>query len=216
MLARAWRKFLFRWRREWLWRELAEEIESHRLLAAGNRAMGNIALAQEDCHQMWSFIRLENILKDVRFGVRIFARAPGFTAVAVLSLAIGTGGMAAIFSLVDALLVRPLPYRAPEGLVRLTVTYPRAAVAMFRERSRTMEIAAASDPADYNLTTGGEPVRVAGSAVSANLFSLLGAAVARGRTFAPGEDSPGRDAVVIISDSLWRNRFGGEAPAVRR
>jgi putative ABC transport system permease protein len=228
-LIRCWKRIVLRCRRSRLERELAEEMEFHRslnqaanrlagltpdaALALSNRQMGNLTLAGEECREMWSFMMVETLLQDFRFAVRIFLRAPVFTAIAVLSLALGIGGNAAMFSLVDRLLLRPLPYHEPERLVRITGVFPRAAVRAFQERSRDMEIAAASSPSEFNLTGYGEAIRIEGSAVSANLFSVLGSAAARGRGFLPGEDSPGRDAVIILSDSLWKGRFHGD-PAI--
>jgi len=229
LLVRLWRRLVFRWRRSELDRDLAEEIEFHRVLhqvanrraglapeaalALSHRQMGNVTLSREDCRDMWSFMRLERFWQDFRFAVRMFARTPGVTAIAVLSLALGIGGNAAMFSLVDMLLVRPLPYPQPQRLMRITDIYPRAAVAAFRQQSRTMDIAAASVGAEHNLSGEGEAARVYGAAVSNNLFSVLMAPPARGRAFGPGEDMPGRDAAVILSYTLWRTRFGGD-PAV--
>ncbi len=216
---KAWRRVVFRWRRADLDRELAEEMEFHRALkreAAGdlsNLQMGNMTLAAEECRDMWGFLRLERLLQDLRYAFRMFRRTPGFTAIAVLSLAVGIGGNAAMFTLVDTLLVRPLPYQAPERLVRITGIFPRAAVPFFQQRSRTLEVAAVSPGTEFNLTGEGEAIRIVGSAASANAFPVLGAAVARGRAFEAGEDAPGRDAVVILSHSLWRTKFDGD-PAV--
>ncbi|MGB9456718.1 MAG: ABC transporter permease [Bryobacteraceae bacterium] len=231
-LARAWHRLVFRWRRVELDRDLAEEIEFHRALhqtanrRAGllpqaalelsHRQMGNLTLASEECRDMWSFMRLERFLQDLRYAARMFARTPGFTAIAVLSLAVGIGGNAAMFSLVDALLVRPLPYPHPDRLIRITGIYPRAAVSAFEQQSRTMDIAAASVGTDFNLTGQGEATRIFGTAVSANLFSVLAAPPARGRTFRAGEDAPGRDGPVILSYSFWKTRFGGDPSALGR
>jgi putative ABC transport system permease protein len=232
LLVRGWRRLVFRWRRAQLDRELAEEIETHRLLkqaengragltaqAAGElsgRQMGNISIAQEECRDIWSFVNLDRLLQDLRYAVRYFGRTPGFTAIAALSLAIGIGGNAVMFSLVDKLLVRPLPYPDASRLMRITGIFPRAAVPVFQQQSRTMEVAAVSVGSDYNLTGQGEAIRIAGSSVSANFLSVLGAPVARGRAFERGEDLPGRDSVVIISDSLWRNKFGADPALVGR
>jgi putative ABC transport system permease protein len=223
VLARGWRRLAFRWRRGRLSKELAEEIEFHRASihaepGAGNSRMrmGNITLAQEDCRDMWSFVAVERLVQDIRFASRMFRRSPVFTAIVVLSLALGIGGNAAMFSLVDRLLVRSLPYPDPGRLVRITGTYPRAAVPFFQQRSRTMDVAAVSVPSEFNLTGNGEAVRIFGSAVSASLFPILQVSVARGRSFESGEDSPGRDMVAILSDSLWRNKFGGDPETVGR
>jgi predicted permease len=165
---------------------------------------------------IWSFVRLERLIQDLRYAARMFARTPGITAIAVLSLAFGIGGNAAMFSLVDKLLVRPLPYSDPGRLARVTGIYPRAAVSFFQQQSRTMDIAGVSVGSDYNLTGHGEATRVFASAVSADFFSVLGAPVARGRAFEPGEDSPGRDSVVIISDVLWKRKFGADPTTLGR
>jgi putative ABC transport system permease protein len=221
-LPRAWRRIVFRWRRTELDRELAEELEFHLALkqqAVGELSriqMGNMTVAAEECRDMWSFLRLERLLQDIRYATRMFRRTPGFTAIAVLSLAVGIGGNAAMFTLVNTLLVRPLPYRQPDRLVRITGIFPRAAVPFFQQRNRTMQVAAVSPGSEYNLTGEGEAMSIVGSAASANTFEVLGAAVARGRSFEPGEDAPGRDAVVILSNSLWRTKFGGDPSAIGR
>jgi predicted permease len=221
-LARSWRRVVFRWRRAQLDHELAEELKFHLALkqqAAGELThiqMGNMTIAAEECRDMWSFLRLEKLLQDIRYAARMFRRTPGFTAIAVLSLAVGIGGNAAMFTLVNTLLVRPLPYRAPDRLVRITGIFPHAAVPFFRQRTRTMDVAAVGPGSEYNLTGQGEAIRIVGSTTSANALSVLGASVAAGRTFEPGEDSPGRDAVVILSNSLWRTTFGGDPSVIGR
>jgi predicted permease len=146
----------------------------------------------------------------------MYARTPVFTGISVLSLALGIGGNAAMFSLVNTLLVRPLPYSQPERLVRITGIYPRAAVPFFREQSRSLNVAAVSSGSEFNLTGQGAATRVIGSSASPNFLSVLGTAVARGRGFNPGEESPGRDGVVIVSYSFWKDRLGSDPSAVGR
>ncbi len=165
---------------------------------------------------MWRFVKWERISHDLRYAVRMYGRTPVFTAVCVLSIALGIGGNAAMFSLVSALLVRPLPYLQPERLVRITGIYPRAALPFFQQRSRAMDIAAVSPGSEINLTGQGEAVRLFGSSATPNFLSVLGAPVALGRNFRPGEDTPGRDRVVILSQSLWKDRFGGDPYTVGR
>src|SRR5262249_52333620 len=141
---------------------------------------------------------------------------PGFTVIAALSLALGIGSNAAVFSLINTALIRPLPYAEPDRLVRVTEWYPRGGIAALQEQSQTMEVAAFTSDSEFNLTGNGEAVHLVGSMVSANLFSLLGAPAKIGRTFEAGEDRPARDGVVILSHALWRNKFGGDPGIIGR
>jgi predicted permease len=178
--------------------------------------MGNITLAKEESRDMWSFLAFERLWQDSIYALRMLRKSPGFTAVAAVSLALGIGGSAAMFSLVNALLIRPLPYPQSDRLVRITEVYPAAGFAVFREQSRTMDVASVSRGFEYNLTGQGEAVRLFGVPVSTSLMSVLGTPVARGRDFEPGEDRPGRDAVVILSHSLWTTRFAGDPQILGR
>lgn len=159
---------------------------------------------------------MSTLLQDVRYGIRMLAKNPGFTAVAVLTLALGIGANAAMFSIVNALLIRPLPYSEPDRLVRVTGYYPKGALTALQQESRTMDIAGFTTETEFNLTGQGEPVRLIGSAVSARLFSVLGTETQLGRTFRPGEDQPGQDQVVLLSHALWRDKFGGDSEIVGR
>src|SRR5580692_974158 len=134
-------------------------------------------------------MRLERFIQDLRYAFRMYTRTPAFTAISVLSLALGIGGNAAMFTLVNTLLVRPLPYAQPDRLLRITGIYPRAAVPFFEQRSHTMDIAAVSQGSEFNLTGQGSAMRVTGSFASPNFLSVLGTSVARGRSFLPGEQS---------------------------
>ena len=159
---------------------------------------------------------LEQTFQDLRFACRTLARNRGFTAAAVLSMALGIGGNAAMFSLVYSVLIRPLPYPEPDRLVRVTGYYPKGAVAAFEERSRTLSVAGFTTGSEFNLTGQGEALRLSGASVSASLFSVLGARAEIGRVFEPGEDRPGRDRIVILSHRLWHSRFGGGPDAIGR
>jgi putative ABC transport system permease protein len=165
-------------------------------------------------------LRWPNVLiADLRFGVRILKRNPGIAVVSVLTLALGVGANTAIFSLLHAVLLQPLPYRDPGRLVwasqyapRLDATLvPAGTFLAWRDQSRSFEDMAAYDDhlCDGNLTTGAEPVRLDRCAeVSANFLSLLGIQPALGRSFSPQEDAPGAHGVMILSDGFWRRRFG--------
>ena len=137
-------------------------------------------------------------------------KSPGFAAVAVVTLALGIGANTAIFSLVNGILLRPLPYSHPEQLVSITGTYPRGAFAALRQQARTMDVATYAEGHEFNLTGTGEPVRLTSTLVSAELFSVLGARPELGRTYFPGEDAAGQDNYVILSHTLWQQRFSGD------
>lgn len=162
------------------------------------------------------------IRQDAAYALRLMRKQKGLTTVAVLSLALGIGANAAMFSVVDGVLLRPLPFRDAERLVRLWETNPGSGnfstsepnYLDFGERNRVFEQMAAWRSEQFNLTGGPEPLRVAGAAVTSSFFSLLGAAPARGRSFTAEE---GRDTVakvVVLGDGLWRRRFGADEGTV--
>ncbi len=174
------------------------------------RAFGNVTQVKEEIRELLGWTWIEQLFEDARYALRSLRRNPGFSAVAVLSLALGIGGNAAMFSIMDGVLLRPLPYPQPDRLVRVTDYYPKGALVAMQRNSRTMDVAGASSSLEFNLTGRGEAARLTGSSVSANLFSLVGAAAEIGNTFVAGEDQPGRDRIVILSHALWKNRFGGD------
>jgi putative ABC transport system permease protein len=159
---------------------------------------------------------MQTVWQDVRYGLRMLAKNPGFTAIAVLTLALGIGANTAIFSLVDGILLQPLPYASPEQLVSVTGSYPRGAFVAMREQVRALDVATYAEGHEFNLTGQGEPVRLAGTYVSAELFSVLNALPEKGRTFYPGEDAAGQDNYVILSHALWQQRFAGDPAIIGR
>ena len=202
------------------------ELEAQELIARGlspadarsaaQRAFGNTTIVKEEVREMWGWMSLERLWQDLRYAARMFARSPGFVTIASVSLALGIGANAAMFALVNTLLIRPLPYVEADRLVRLTGVYPKAGLAMFQEASRAMDIAAAAPGAEFNLTGMGETVRIMGSVVSDNLFSVLRAPVQMGRSFGAGDNRRGTDGVVILSHQLWTTQFGGDPHAIGR
>lgn len=164
---------------------------------------------------------MTGFVQDLRYALRQLRKSPGFTAVAVTTLALGIGANTAIFSLVSGILLQPLPYSHPSELVSVTATdhggtYPKGAFAAMRGQIHTMDVAAYAEGHEFNLTHVGEPVRLTGTAVSANLFSVLGARTELGRTFAIGEDAPGNDNYVILSHDLWEQRFQRDPSIIGR
>jgi putative ABC transport system permease protein len=165
---------------------------------------------------------METIWQDVRFGVRMLLKKPVFTAVAVVALALGAGANTAIFSVVNGVLLRPLPYKDPDKLVRLgewsrqvpgmSVSYPN--FKDWRVRNHVFDGIAATQFDSYNLTGGDEPERLQGRNVSYNFFDVLGVAPALGRPFRADEDRAGASRVCMISHGLWQRRFGGDRKIV--
>jgi putative ABC transport system permease protein len=180
------------------------------------REIGGLEQAKERCRDARGLGLLETTIQDVRYGLRGLRKHPGFSSVVVLTLALGLGANTAIFSLVNGILLVPLPYRSPDRLVSITGTYPKGALVAMREQIRTMDIAGYSDGHEVNLTGRGEAVRLTAAFVSAELFSVLGAAAQVGRTYATGEDSIGRDGYVVLSDSVWQRTFGRDPGIVGR
>jgi predicted permease len=164
---------------------------------------------------------MRGFIHDLRFGLRQLRKSLGFTAVAVFTLALGIGANTAIFSLVSGILLQPLPYSHPSELVTVTATdhggtYPKGAFAAMREQIHAMDVATYAEGHEFNLTQAGEPVRLTGTVVSANLFSVLGSRAEVGQTFAVGEDAPGNDGYVILSHDLWEQRFQRDPSIIGR
>ncbi|HEY0970925.1 MAG TPA: ABC transporter permease [Gemmatimonadales bacterium] len=166
---------------------------------------------------------MEALLQDVRYALRTLRRNIGFTAAAVLTLALGIGANAAIFGIVNGVLLRPLPYAEPDRLVMMWGTYPefgRTSTSLpdfldWREGAASFESMAASHGGTYNLTGTGEPEQLTASRVTANFFGTLGVHPVLGRGFLPDEDRGG-DNVAVLSHGLWRRRFGGDPSILGR
>ncbi len=161
---------------------------------------------------------METLWQDLRYGARQLARSPGFTAVAVLTLALGIGANTAIFSVVNAVLLRELPFKEPDRLVWVQSVRPDRNDAPFslpeyidyRDQTRTLEQLAALANWSVSLTGRGDAERYQGARVSANAFQLLGVEAALGRTLLPADDDPGAPRVVVLTHALWQRRFGAD------
>jgi putative ABC transport system permease protein len=165
---------------------------------------------------------MQNLKQDVRYAVRMLVKSPGFTAVVVLALGLGIGANSAIFSVIDAVLLRPLPYEEPDRLVKLWMHFSGIGVPKdqnwvsapefvdLRDQSRSFSHVAAISDGGGNMKIGPMPELVPGASVSAGFFPMLGIQAEIGRTFLPDEDQPGRDRVMILSRGLWERRFGAD------
>src|SRR5215467_5591348 len=163
---------------------------------------------------------MQTLLQDLRYGARMLAKRPGFTLIAVLTLALGIGANTAIFSVVNAVLLRPLPYEQPERLTvlyetnpqqgrdEMSVSYPN--FIDWRAQSQSFEQLAAFRSGGVIFTGKYEPARLQAYVVSADLFALLRVKPLRGRVFLPEEDKVGGAPVVVVSHGFWQSQFGGD------
>jgi putative ABC transport system permease protein len=168
---------------------------------------------------------MNTFVQDLRFALRMLRKTPAFTVIAIVTLALGIGVNSAIFSVVDAVLLRPLPFRDPDRVLSIYPDYSamkmRGATSPlnlmdYRRESRSFAEIAATAPGGATLTEGGEAERVKALRVTANFFSTFGVDAWRGRTFAPNEDQPGQDNAVLLSYGLWQRRFGADPQIVGR
>ena len=210
--------------------ELEEEIRADLALAQDDgmgREFGNLTRAQEETRAVW-FPGWDNAANDVRYAMRTLHRSPGFTTVAVLSLALGIGAATALFSVVDTVVLKPLAYREPGRLMLirevvppLAHIYPTVPVnflhfRFWREQSRSFESLSAFTSWNTTLTDKGESEVLNGVSVTSNLFDQLGTRPVLGRTFRAEEEQPGHNQVVILTDGLWRRRFGASPDVIGR
>lgn len=167
---------------------------------------------------------METFLKDIKYAVRSLAKRPGLAAVALITLALGIGANTAIFSVVNAVVLRPLPYAEPDRLVMLWETMPgsdRRSVAPgnfvdWRTQNQTFAELAATFYGNFNVTGDGEPERIDGATITSNFMHVLGAQPQLGRTFQPDDDEHQDRNLALLSDSLWRRRFGARGDVINR
>jgi putative ABC transport system permease protein len=190
------------------------------------RAFGAVRRVKEDVHDTWLWRFFETLAEDVRYGARNLRRSPGFALVVVATMALGIGANTAIFSVVNGVLLRPLPFTEPERLVALRQQQPLANVddtgfsypeiLDYRTRTHSLQGVAEFHDMWFILLGRPEPERVATGVVSANFFDLLGVQPAFGRGFQEADDRPGAPAVLILSHQYWQRSFGDDASVVGR
>lgn len=201
-------------------------IASEEARYAALRAFGNPSVIREQTREVWSWGRLEALLRDLRISIRTLARQPGFSAVAMLVIAVGIGATISLFTVVWSVLLKPLPFDRPDEVVRLYETSERfpangpapGIYAEWKRESRSFSsLALHKDWAQYNLSDGGTlPEQVRGSTCSWDLFATLGVQPFIGRSFTAEDDQPSANGTVILSWSLWNRRFGGDASVIGR
>jgi putative ABC transport system permease protein len=238
-LTRLLRNVLHRKREE---RELDEEIRSHELLLADEKIfagvnpqeahrqvrleVGGVEQVKEEIRETRAGHALDTFFQDVRYGLRMLRKSPGFTAVAVLTLALGIGANTSIFSVVRAVLLRPLPYTNPGQLVLFSSAKPDAGISglglsyptftELRDANQVFSAVAGFGSHSLVLTGDGEPSELSTVVVTSNFFSLLAARPLLGRVFLPEDGERGAATVAIVSENLWRSRLGSDPSIVGR
>ncbi|HEX8764426.1 MAG TPA: ABC transporter permease, partial [Candidatus Acidoferrum sp.] len=229
--------FSFRHRRK-REQELDEELRSHLQMAehdrcergetpdqarnAARREFGNVSLIKQATREMWGGSSVERLMQDLRYGIRMLLKSPGFTAVAILTLALGIGANTALFSVVNGVLLKPLPYSHPEELVWLAESKPNfdtgsISFPNFRDwqkDNRTFSAMAISRGYSFNLTGQGEAEPLRARFITSDFFAVLGVNPLMGRGFAPHEDDIGAAPLAMISEALWRRKFGASPDAL--
>jgi putative ABC transport system permease protein len=213
--------------------DLEREIQSHLDLEAeeagrdgARRAFGNTTLVKEEVRATWGSRRIETVARDIRFALRQIRRAPGFSAIAIATLALGIGGVTAMFSAFDAVLIRPLPYADADRLVMIwdamgefDVTPKHNATPAewiaWRRLNTVFTDLASTQPADATLSGDGEPEQVPARTVTWTFWDVLGVAPSLGRVFTEDEDTKGA-RVVVLSHGLWQRRYGADPGIIGR
>jgi predicted permease len=219
-------------------RELEEELHSHLQMSqqdrqdrgespqqaaeAARREFGNVALVEHVTRDQWRGRWLDELAQDVRFAVRTLRKSPGFTAIAILTLALGIGANTSLFSVVNGVLLNPLPYPHPEQLVMLheskpnfkngSISYPN--FLDWQKDNQSFSGMAVSRNYAFTLSNAGEPEQLRGRLISSDFFNVLGVKPVIGRTLLPGEDKIGGAPVAIISAGLWKRKFAASPEAI--
>ncbi len=236
-LSEIWRRVQMLMRREKFARELEEEMRLHRELKekefiadgvdasearyATNRQFGNAMYLRERGREMWGWMWLEDFVQDLRFGARMLGRNPGFTVVAVVTLALGIGANTAIFAVVNGVLLRSMPFPEPHRIFLISFASHHGPFQLppglsdrdyleFRDSDQLFEHLASFGTVRVNLTGAGDPIQIPAAIVTTEFFATLRTNPELGHAFLAGQDRPGQDDVVVLSDKLWKARFGSD------
>jgi predicted permease len=207
--------------------ELQSDMEFHREMAAraGRKNFGNTLRMREQAYEAWGWTWLDRLIQDLHYALRMFAKSPGFSAIAILTMALGIGATTAIFSLVDATLLHPLPYPHPEELVRIEDDLPGAGATdagisipewKDLQGSGIFQYVVVKVFGSANLTGASQPSRMQYEGVSPAYFAMMGVKPELGHTFDPQDQTPGFTLDVVISDGLWKRAFGSDPHIVGR
>jgi len=231
VISRFWRRLWNLLHRRQFERELAEEMEFHLQMKqaeqsaiAARREMGNLLQARENSRETWMFLKFETLLHDVRYASRILLKNPVFTASAVLTLALGIGANTAIFTLIDALLLRDLPVPHPERMVQLTMKGDQDEGTIFsypffeavRDRCKSFSSIFTWNATNLWTGWGAQARQLSGAVASGEAYQTLGLVPEAGRLFTPSDDTTGAPFVAVISDAYWEHAFHRDPRAIGR
>ncbi|HLK53373.1 MAG TPA: ABC transporter permease, partial [Candidatus Angelobacter sp.] len=241
-LGEFWRRIIFSLQRNTMDRELAEEMRQHMELktrqniAAGmsveeagyaaKRQLGNLTRMEEESRKSWGFPFLESLLQDIRYGLRGLRKAPGFTVVAVVTLALGIGATTVIFSVVNTVLLSPLPYKDSARIAEIhtiSAMFPEFQLGESKPDFDDIQVGTHSFEAlaifqnkSANLTSPGAPEQISAATISTEFLPLLGVSPMLGRAFQSGDEERKNGDVALLSQRLWRERFGSDSNVVGR
>ena len=193
---------------------IARGMSPHEARHAAVRKFGNATLVKEDAREVWSFVWLEQLLQDIRLGFRMLRKSPGFAAVAILTLALGIGANTAIFSVINGVLLSPLPYKHPEQLVVIKENDSPPNVMEIQRQVRAFSQGGGINVEPMDYTGGTEPVQVRVGRINAGFLETLGVQPMLGRIISPGEDVQGGPRLAMVSNHFWQNYLDSDPHAV--
>jgi predicted permease len=208
--------------------DLDDEIRHHLRMAAEDRGdeaarreFGNLTLIKEVTREMWGWASFDRLAQDLRYAVRAFRRSPGFAAVAILSLALGIGANTAIFSLIDAVLLKMLPVSHPDQLIQVELDEGRESFTnpiweQLRDRQDVFSAIFARGNWQFNLAAGGEQRAVSGEFASGDYFETLGVSTVLGRTFTRNDDRRGCAGAAVLAHDFWQREYGADPNVITR
>jgi putative ABC transport system permease protein len=199
---------------------MADGMTEEEAIRDARRRFGSVGLIKELCRELRGIGFMETLLQDLRYGMRVLRKNPGFTLVAVLTLALGIGANTAIFSIVNAVILRPLPFKEPDRIMYLQGTNQQRRLQQFpvsppdfldwRSQSRSFSELAAYESTIFRHTANTGAERLNGYSVTANFFDLMGEKPLLGRVFTAEDERPGNDMVAVLSETVWRRHFGAD------
>ncbi|MGB7282391.1 MAG: ABC transporter permease, partial [Candidatus Acidiferrum sp.] len=244
---KSWLRIKSLWRRSQLDRDLDDELQFHLAMReeknrlggadpgearyAAHRQFGNATRLKEKSREMWTFTSLEDTFRDFRLGLRMLRKSAGFSLIAILTLALGIGANSALFSMVNGIVLRTLPYWQAQQLYAINENEPQlsgqspwgpwfpvnpANFLLWQDHCPAISSMALIEAVTFNMTGHGIPRQVNAVRVSADFFSLMGIRPQLGRTFLPQEDQLGRDHEIILSDQFWREAFNSNPEILGR